>query len=118
MTYVGLQVVEAHPLFPYFFTSKWFFCYNNNIIFSISVQEGFLRALETNTYIKFISMGSYFPEVRAFGILNKSTEITRLVICKKLDHSHSINDPLPSLYFVPTRFHHDPRANAYKVINP
>ena len=35
---IGLQVVEAHPLFPYFlekrlaiptspFTSKWFFCY-------------------------------------------------------------------------------------------
>ena len=33
--------------------------------------------------IKFISMGSYFPEVRAFGTLNKSTEVTRLIMYKK-----------------------------------
>ena len=32
------------------------------------------------------------------GSFNKSTEVTRL---KMFDHAHSIDDPLPSLYFLP-----------------
>ena len=46
-------------------------------------------------------MGSYFPEVRAFGTLITSTKVFRLIICKTFDHA-PINDPLlESLDFVP-----------------
>ena len=51
--------------------------------FLISVQKRFFRAPCTNTY-KFISIGSYFPEVCAFGTLIMSTKVFRLIICKTL----------------------------------
>ena len=35
-------------------------------------------------FIKFTSMGSYFPEVRDFGTVYKCTKVTRLIICIKL----------------------------------
>ena len=42
-------------------------------------------ALRKPILLKFISMGSCFPEVRSLDILNKSTvKVTRLIICKKL----------------------------------
>ena len=34
--------------------------------------------------IKFISIGSYFPEVRAFDTLIMSTKVFRLILCKTL----------------------------------
>ena len=39
-------------------------------------------AFRTQILIKFISRGSYFPEVRAFGTLITSTKVIRLVISK------------------------------------
>ena len=36
---------------------------------------------------KLISIGSYSPEVRAFGILIPSTKVFRLIICKTLGPS-------------------------------
>ena len=53
--------------------------------------------------IKFISMGSYFPEVRAFGILNMSTEVTRIYNLQKALTTPSTGDPLPNLDLVPKR---------------
>ena len=41
---------------------------------------------------KFISIGSYSPEVRAFGTLIMSTNVFRLIICKNLTTPK--NDPL------------------------
>ena len=58
--------------------------------FLISVQTRFLRAprassaLHTQILTKFISIGSYSPEVRAFGTLITSTKVFRLIICKTL----------------------------------
>ena len=40
---------------------------------------------------KFISIGSYSPEVRTFGTLITSTKVFSLIICKTLCQ----NDPLP-----------------------
>ena len=41
-------------------------------------------ALHKPILIKFIAVGSHFPEVRDFGTLNKSTKVFRFIICKKL----------------------------------
>ena len=40
---------------------------------------------------KFVSIGSYSPEVRTFGTLITSTKVFSLIICKTLCQ----NDPLP-----------------------
>ena len=47
---------------------------------------------------KFISKGSYSPEVRAFGTLITTTEVFRPA--KSIEHD-SIGDPLPNFDFVP-----------------
>ena len=95
---IGLQVIEAHPLFPYFlemclaiptspfFLDKFmFFCYlfNNNIVF----QDLFYfnsDAISPRFINKYMSMGCSFPEIRAFGNLMMSTNVRRLIICKTL----------------------------------
>ena len=43
---------------------------------------------------KCISIGSYSPEIRAFGPPITSTKVFRLIICKK-NFDHAPNDPLP-----------------------
>ena len=43
---------------------------------------------------KFISIGSYSPEVHAFGTPITSTKVFRLIICKTLI-PRPPNDPLP-----------------------
>ena len=42
---------------------------------------------------KFISIGSYSPEVRVFGTLIESTKVFRLIICKTL-RPRPQHDPL------------------------
>ena len=40
--------------------------------------------LRKQIFIKFISLGSYFPKVHACGTLIMSTKVFRLIICKTL----------------------------------
>ena len=40
--------------------------------------------LRIQIVIKFISIGSYFPKVCAFGTLTTTTKVYKLVICKTL----------------------------------
>ena len=47
-----------------------------------------------NILIKFISIGSYFPEKRTFGTLITTTIVFRLVLQNYLTMP-PINDPLP-----------------------
>ena len=48
---------------------------------------------------KFVSKGSYSPEVRVLGTLITTTEVFRPA--KSIEHDPSIGDPLPNLDFVP-----------------
>ena len=43
---------------------------------------------------KFVSIGSYSPEIRAFGTLNTSTAVFSLIICKTIS-PRPHNNPLP-----------------------
>ena len=52
----------------------------------IKILERFLHALYTYT-IKLISIGSYFPEISAFGTLIMSTEVFSLDYAKSFDHA-------------------------------
>ena len=54
---------------------------------------------------KFVSIGSYSPEVRTFGTLITSTKVFSLIIiCKSLWQ----NDPLPSDFRLCTQRFYDP----------
>ena len=44
----------------------------------------FLHDLRAKMLTKFISIGGYSPEIRAFVTLTKSTKVVRLIICKTL----------------------------------
>ena len=44
----------------------------------------FLHDPRAKMLTKFISIGGYLPEVRAFVTLIKSTKVIRLIICKTL----------------------------------
>ena len=82
------MVVEAHPLFPYLekclaiptyplsFTSKWFFCCNNNCHNHL-IQTGFLKYTEAIA-TSLISLVTNFPEICAFIIGFSFTAWTRM----------------------------------------
>ena len=54
---------------------------------------------------KFVSIGSYSPEVRTFGTVITSTKVFSLIIiCKSL----SQNDPLPRDFRLCTKIFDDP----------
>ena len=76
-------MVSANHIISLFFhlLSKWFLFYNNNIQL-LSRQD--FSALRKQILKKFISMGSYFPEVHDFGNLIMSTKVFRLIIYKTL----------------------------------
>ena len=54
------------------------------IIFKVlfSLNRRYFSVLCKEILIKLISIGSYFPEVHAFGTLITSTEVFRLIFCK------------------------------------
>ena len=58
--------------------------FNFKIFFLISVLTRFLCAPRANAYNFFLSIGSYSPEVGAFGTLIRSTKVFRFIICKIL----------------------------------
>ena len=85
-----VQLRAGSPFLPPAKTWKFLRLFNINIIiiiiifnffFSISVQTRFLRAL-VQKLTKLIPIGSYSPEVRAFGNLIIPTKVFRLIICK------------------------------------
>ena len=55
-------------------------------------------------FTKFVSIGSYSPEVRSFGTLITSTKVFSLIICKTLCQ----NDPLPKDFRLCTHRFDDP----------
>ena len=61
--------------------------------FTVWTKKSGEKSTETSKRMltKFVSIGSYSPEVRTFGPLITSTKVFSLIICKTLCQ----NDPLP-----------------------
>ena len=84
--------MKTHHLFPYFLekclaipTSPFFHLLVNGFCVTIIINLFFFYFNSDGIIdIKFMSMGSYYPEVHAFGTLITSTIVFRLIICKTI----------------------------------
>ena len=53
-------------------------------LYSISIQMTLFLHVCKQIHIQYISIGSFYPEVCAFGTLIMPTKVFRLIICKTL----------------------------------